>query len=111
MCLLCFFCLPFLQFFLFGLNKGFQFLFVLLRILQFSGNAAMILSDLTCLMAEFFLFTINLPIAVLNFAFFFFELFKIHLCSILFNILLTEFLLKIGDRIAEHISPATVFTY
>ena len=75
------------------LDENFKFFFIFLGIFQFTGDAAVILTDLACLLSQFLLFAFDPAVTALNFIFFFLNLGKIHLCGILLDILLLQLLL------------------
>ena len=75
------------------LDENFKFFFIFLGIFQFTGDAAVILTDLARLLSQFLLFAFDPAVTALNFIFFFLNLGKIHLCGILLDILLLQLLL------------------
>ena len=92
------------------LDENFKFFFIFLGIFQFTGDAAVILTDLACLLSQFLLFAFDPAVTALNFIFFFLNLGKIHLCGILLDILLLQLLLEISNGISKYITSAAVFT-
>ena len=74
-------------------DENFKFFFIFPGIFQFTGDAAVILTDLARLLSQFLLFAFDPAVTALNFIFFFLNLGKIHLCGILLDILLLQLLL------------------
>ena len=104
----CLFFLPLIQLCLFLLYEALQLLFILAGAFQFLGNLLMILTDFQHLASDLFLVSVDLLIASTNFLCFLFLLGNIHLCSILFYILLAKLVLKICNGIPKYISPVSV---